>query len=192
MRIYGVRAEDRDGCVAAWGDDLIDTGELVLRSTAWLSLLGWAASEWERVRSAMGSAAERSARLLFTFGGLFLVVHSIAAFHVRYGWSQQAALRDTAQQTLAVTAMAVGAGLFVNYAFVLVWLGEIFWWWRFPEGYRGRARALDLAARGLFFFMFANGAFVFVRGPLRWIGAAALLAVVAAWYRGAGARAEDG
>jgi hypothetical protein len=164
----------------------------VLRWTAWLSLLGWAASEWERARARAGPLPERRARLLFTFGGLLLVVHSLAAFQVRYAWSQEAALRDTAQQTLAVTGMAVGAGLFVNYAFALVWLGEISWWWRFPEGYCARSRPLDLAVRAFFFFMFANGAFVFVRGPLRWIGAAALLAVLAAWYRGAGARAEHG
>jgi hypothetical protein len=164
----------------------------VLRWTAWLSLLGWAVSEWERARARAGPLAERRARLLFTLGGLALVVHSIAAFHVRYDWSQETALRDTAQQTLAATGMAISAGLFVNYAFALVWLGEISWWWRFPEGYRGRPRPLDLAVRAFFFFMFANGAFVFVRGPLRWIGAAALVAVLAAWYRGAGARGEHG
>lgn len=167
-------------------------GEWLLRWTAWLSLLGWAASEWERVRARAGPLAERRARLLFTFGGAALVVHSIVAFQVRYAWSQEQALLDTARQTLAVTGIAVGAGLFVNYAFALVWLAEIFWRWRTPDSYRSRARALDRLVRGFFFFMFANGAFVFVRGPLRWIGAAALLAVLAAWYRGAGARADHG
>jgi hypothetical protein len=169
-----------------------DTGELVLRWTAWLSLLGWAASEWERARAVAGSTAEKRARLLFTLGALALVVHAAAAFHVRYDWSQEKALRDTARQTLAVTGMAVGAGLFVNYAFVLAWLVEVFWWWRFPEGYRGRTRALDRSVRAFFFFMFANGAFVFVRGPTRWFGAAVLVAVLAAWYRGAGTRARHG
>ncbi len=163
---------------------MTDTGEFVLRWTAWLSLLGWAASEWERARK--GSTAGKRARLLFTLGGLALVAHAVAAFHVRYDWSQEAALRDTARQTLAVTGMAVGAGLFVNYGFVLAWLGEVFWWWGFPDGYRSRGRALDRSVRALFIFMFANGAFVFVRGPMRWFGAAVLVAVLAAWYRGAG------
>ena len=51
---------------------MTDTGEFVLRWTAWLSLLGWAASEWERARK--GSTAGKRARLLFTLGGLALVV----------------------------------------------------------------------------------------------------------------------
>jgi hypothetical protein len=40
--------------------------------------------------------------------------------------------------------------------------------------------------------MFVNGAFVFVRGPVRWLGAAALIVVLAAWYRRAGAGTTDG
>jgi hypothetical protein len=39
-------------------------------------------------------------------------------------------------------------------------------------------------------FMFVNGAFIFVTGPMRWVGAAAALAVLAAWYRGRGRKAE--
>jgi hypothetical protein len=34
--------------------------------------------------------------------------------------------------------------------------------------------------------MFVNGAFVFARGPMRWLGACAAVAVAAAWYRGRG------
>ena len=64
---------------------MTDTGEFVLRWTAWLSLLGWAASEWERARK--GSTAGKRARLLFTLGGLALVAHAVAAFHVRYDWA---------------------------------------------------------------------------------------------------------
>jgi hypothetical protein len=106
---------------------------------------------------------------------------------VRYGWSQDAALRDTARQTQAVTGIEVGAGLFVNYAFVLVWLAEVAWWWASPIGYRRRSRVLDRAVRVVFLFMFVNGAFIFVNAPERWLGAAVLLAVAATWYRPVGA-----
>jgi hypothetical protein len=165
--------------------------ELLLRGTAWLSLLAWAGSEWARTRG--GSAASvRRARVLFTTGGALLLVHALVALHTRHGWSQAAALRDTARQTEAVTGLAVGAGLFVNYGFVLLWLAEIAWWWRSPGRYVRRARAVDRAVRGFFLFMFANGAFVFVRGPARWLGAAVLIVVLAAWYRGAGAGTTNG
>jgi hypothetical protein len=163
-------------------------GEWLLRGTAWLSLLGFAGSEW--LRSSPRPQAAARARWLFTCGGLALLAHSLVAFAVRYGWSHEVAQHDTAQQTEAVTGLATDVGLYVNYAFVLLWLAEIAWWWRSPRGYRERARALERAVRAVFLFMFANGAFVFVRGPQRWVGAAALLVVLVAWYRGARAGCE--
>lgn len=165
-------------------------GELLLRWTAWLSLLAWAGSEWAQARPA--SAGLRRARVLFTAGGALLLAHSLVAFHVRHAWSHAAAFRDTARQTEAVTGLAVGAGLFVNYSFVLLWLAESLWWWRAPASYLERSRAISRGVRGVFLFMFVNGAVVFVRGPARWLGVAAVLVVLAAWYRGAGAGATDG
>jgi hypothetical protein len=158
----------------------------LLRGTAWLSLLSWAASEWTRTRGRPSAGGGR-ARLLFTVGGFWLAVHSVLAFHIRHHWSHEHALADTARRTEAVTGLATGAGLFVNYLMILLWLAEIAWWWLWPDRRRARARALDLSLRGFFLFMFVNGSVVFASGVGRWVGAAAVLAVVAAWYRGAGA-----
>jgi hypothetical protein len=145
--------------------------EILLRGTAWISLAAWAASEWRRSRA------------LFVAGGVALLAHSAVAFHVRYGWSQQAALLDTREQTRAVTGLAFGGGLIVNYLFLLLWLAEIVWWWRSPAGYLARPPLLDRAIRAFFLFMFLNGAVVFASGPVRALGVAAVLAVAWAWYR---------
>ncbi len=167
-------------------------GELFLKGTAWLGLLAWAASEWRRRSSPPASAGEREARGALTAGGLALLAHSALAFHLRYGWSQEAAQQDTARQTEAVTGLAFGGGLFVNYAFLALWAVEIFWWWRAPVAYRGRAAALDWSVRAFFLFMFVNGAIVFAHGPVRVVGTLATLAVAWAWYRGAGAEGVHG
>src|SRR5688572_22675262 len=139
--------------------------DLLLRGAAWASLLAWAASELLRT-AAHRPAGERgvAARAAFTVGGVGLFVHSALAFHVRYGWSQAVALEDTLRQTMAVTGLSFGGGLFVNYVFLLLWAAEIAWWWAAPTGYLGRSALLDRSLRGFFLFMFVNGAVVFVAG----------------------------
>lgn len=169
----------------------MSTGEMLVRGTAWLSLLGWAASEWLKGASASRPASaraplERAARAAFTAGGLLMLVHAALALHVRYGWSHHAAARDTARQTREVTGLAFEGGLLVNEVFLVLWSLEVFRWWRAASSYRSRGRAVEWAVRAFFFVMFASGAFVFVPGPMRLAGAAALVAVAVAWYRAAG------
>src|SRR4029453_10549556 len=115
-------------------------GELLLRATAWTSLVGWAASEWTRARAPCASQRGRAA---FTIGGLALAVHSALAFELRHGWSHTAALRDTARQTEALLGWAFGGGLFVNYFFVALWTFEAGWWWLAPASDRGRRGPFD-------------------------------------------------
>jgi len=157
--------------------------DLALRATAWLSLAGWAASEWIQ-SSAETPVPEKRARASFTLGGLFLALHTALALHLRHAWSQTDALREIARQTAEVTGLAFGGGLFVNYGFLGFWAAEALWWWCSPAGYRGRPAALGGASRAVFLFMFVNGAVVFGHGPVRVFGALVVLTVVWSWYRG--------
>ena len=169
--------------------------DLVIRGTAWASLLAWAAAELLRRSRRLIDVRARAARAAFTMGGVALLAHSVLAFHLRYGWSHEVALQDTARQTFAVTGLAFGGGLFVNDLFLLLWVVEIAWWWGAPARYLGRAAVLDRSVRAFFLFMFLNGAVVFVSGPLRWVGLLVTVAVLGAWYRGArgrGAGAGEG
>jgi hypothetical protein len=163
-------------------------GELLLRATAWTSLVAWAASEWTRARAPRASQTGRAA---FTIGGLSLVAHSALAFELRHGWSHAAALRDTARQTEALVGWAFGGGLFVNYFFLALWTFEASWWWLAAASYGGRRRRFDQGVRAFFLFMFLNGAVVFAHGPLRLLGAAAVLLVGWSWYRRAGAEGDS-
>jgi len=164
----------------------VTSSNLLMYGTAWASLLAWAASEWARSATRGGLA-----RLAWTAGAVFLLAHTALAFQLRHGWSHAAALRDTALQTEAVTGLDWGGGLYVNYAFVSLWVVEAAWWWVAPIGYRRRSRLLRRLTRTFFLFMFANGAIVFARGPVRILGALAILAVLWAWYRAPGAGEEQ-
>jgi hypothetical protein len=155
--------------------------ELLLRSSAWLSLVGWTVANWLESRP-------RAARCASSLGVLMLAVHTALAFEIRYAWSHALAARETARQTEVLFGWSSGAEVFVNYLFLLVWTADVAWWWLSIETYRQRPPALTRAVRGFFLLMFASGAVVFVRGPLRLLGAAAILAAAWAWYRGARAR----
>jgi hypothetical protein len=154
--------------------------DLVLRGPAWISLLAWMTGEVRRTWSDAGSVRGRWA---WTLGAVAMLAHTAVAFHVRHDWSHGAAQADTARQTREMTGLDWGGGLFVNYAFLLVWAGDVVWWWLSPTAFRHRPRSIDLAVRGFLLFMFVNGAIVFVPGPMRILGVLALSVVVAAWYR---------
>jgi hypothetical protein len=160
------------------------TGELAVRATAWLSLALWAAGEWWRRRPPEGARG----RAAFTAGLAAMVLHSVLAFAIVHGWSHAEALAHAARRTAEVTGRAAPRGFYANHAFLAWWTGEAVWWWRWQDAYRRRPAALAWLSRAVFAFMFANGAVVFVRGPMRVGGALALLAAACAWA--VGRRAE--
>jgi len=150
--------------------------ELVLRGTIWLAVVAWAASE---VLRSAGAGRHEAARAAFTAGALLLAVHTAAAFQFHHGWSHAAAVADTALRTEQMTGVASGSGLYLNYAFLALWLAEAGWWWLRPRAYLHRARLADALVFAVFVFMIVNGAVVFAAGPLRILGAAAVVAALA-------------
>ena len=70
---------------------------------------------------------------------------------------------DTARQTFETTGWTTGAGLWVNYAFTLMWIGVAVRW---PFGASWARRAWI----AMFLFMAINAAIVFTHGPSRWLG----------------------
>lgn len=162
----------------------MEIGDALVRGTIWLSLLAWVAAEWARCSGRGTKAAGRGA---WTVGALAALGHSAAAFHVHHGWSQGAALSETARQTAAVTGLDWGGGLYINYLFLALWTADAGWWWLRPVAFDRRPRPLDHGVRAFVLFMFVNGAVVFANGAIRAVGTAAVLAVLAAWYRGRGA-----
>lgn len=147
--------------------------------TIWTALFLYAAGEYGRTRR----PARRWARQIWLLGAACYLAHVAAAFGTHHGWSHSAAYDYTAAQTDALVGVATGAGLWVNYVFSLLWIGEGLWWQLFPDSHARRAPAWTHAVRGAFLFMIVNGAVVFVSGPRRLLGIAVVAALVWIWRR---------
>jgi hypothetical protein len=159
--------------------------EFVLRGTIWLAVVAWAASE---VLRSAGAGRYEAARATYTAGALLLVIHTLAAFELHHGWSHAAALAETARRSADTTGFASGSGLYLNYAFIALWLADAALWWLRPQAYLHRTRLTDLPVFAFFVFMVVNGTVVFAEGPLRILGAAAVAAALAARLTGAPGR----
>jgi hypothetical protein len=127
------------------------------------------------------SRGNRWLRVCWTIGCGLALLHFICAFQFYHDWSHSAAVRDTAEQTEQLLGIRFGGGLYFNYLFLLVWIGDTLWWWIDPEGYAKRRKIVNLFVYGYLAFIAFNGAVVFVTGPTRWIGAAITAALVARW-----------
>ena len=158
--------------------DLV-TGEVFVRTTIIVATLSYSAAEWLRFKR---PAAWRAARVAWTAGVLFALVHAAAAFHVHHAWSHRQALASTASQTAAVTGLAWSGGLYVNYAFLTMWAADTCYWWRSPSAYRTLPAWFQTARALTFLFMFFNGAVVFAHGATRWLGLVCIGMAGSAWY----------
>lgn len=121
---------------------------------------------------------DRLARTIWTAGIALALVHVLLAFEFVYGWDHGAAIAATTRQTSEVMDVNFRGGIFVNYAFLLIWFADVCWWWLSPESHASRSRRLEFGRLALFAFMFFNGAIVFASGAGRWIGIASLVLVL--------------
>jgi hypothetical protein len=122
-------------------------------------------------------------RLLWSSGLLFYLAHVAAAFHFVHGWSHERASAETARQTRELFGVDSGLGLWLNYAFTIVWIADVLWWWFDEDGYLVRRPWIDVATQAFMAFMFLNGAVVFGHGLARWLGLAATVALSVLWLR---------
>jgi hypothetical protein len=159
----------------------MDFAELLMRGTISAGVAAYAAAEylWFRRRQ----EAFRQRALLWTTGAALCILHSALAFHARHNWSHDAAVRQTASQTAAVTGINWGGGIFVNYAFLTLWAADVFWMWVAPGSYLRRPPIVNRAISAFFLFIVFNGAVVFAQGPARIVGMAATATVAWAWWR---------
>ena len=158
----------------------MDTGEWLTRGTVWLALSLYVASEIAAARRVGGSGLV--ARWLNTAGCVAFLGHVACAFHFYHHWSHAAAYADTARQTSEFSGWNWGGGLYINYAFALLWLGEVVWAWANPTGYFHRPNWMTWIVRGFFLFMMFNGAVVFVHNSARWFGLILCVTLAGCWW----------
>jgi NAD(P)-dependent dehydrogenase (short-subunit alcohol dehydrogenase family) len=142
-----------------------------------LATVAWALGEALMRRS---PASDRWARSIWTVGVALAVMHVVLAFHFVYAWSHEAAVAATARQAADRFGWGWRGGIYVNYAFLALWLADVCWWWLAPVSHVSRRQWSETARVILFAFMFLNGAVVFASGHGRLVGIASLAMVLLA------------
>lgn len=127
------------------------------------------------IRDWISGNNDRRARRLWAIGCAFFVAHAIAAFHFQYAWSHEIAVRETARQTKALFGVDDGSGIYWNYVFTAVWLGDVIFG-------ANKKPWIAWCVHGFMGFMFFNGAIVFASPAMRWATSAAAIALAAYWW----------
>lgn len=161
----------------------MNRGEFLTRLTIWIAIGGYMASAAISLLRRKSETWQRRARWASTAGCVALALHIVCAFHFYHAWSQASAYREVERQTAEVTGATWGGGLFVNYAFLAVWMAEVAWWWRGLAVYQKRHWLITAAWHGLFVFMLFNATVVFKTGWVRWVGVTLCAALFLLWRK---------
>jgi hypothetical protein len=107
------------------------------------------------------------------------LLHVVCAFEYYHHWSHAVAYSSTARQTAETVGLDWGGGLYANYAFTVVWVGDVVWWWVGVESYQTRERWIESTVQGFLGFIAFNATVVFATGFSRWLGVAGCLLLAA-------------
>lgn len=122
--------------------------------------------------------------LLWLTGAMLALVHSIGALLTFHQGSQLAAYESTAKQTEQLLGFRFGAGLYVNYLFVIVWQADAAFRLLMPKRYPDFPSWIRYGVTGFLVFIAINGAIVFQGGVTRYVGIGCLLFLGAlAWTK---------
>lgn len=138
--------------------------DLIIRWTARLAVACYFARLCCDATDGTSEPLRRSARGWWTIGCGLFVCHVVAAFQLEHHWSHQAAYDSTAKRTLEMTGWDSGIGLYVNYAFLALWIIDTSLWWRDLSWTDHQARYW--AVQSVFAFMIIQSTAVF--GPPLW------------------------
>jgi hypothetical protein len=152
-----------------------------LYTTIWAALVLFVIGEWGKRVIERAPGAARWAWRASLLGAFLCTVHIAISMGLRHGWSHDAAVRDTARQTMEVFGAGFGAGVYVNYVFVMVWLGELGWWRANSAGYARRRRSIVWLLRVFYFVVIVSAAVIFVRPIWRIAGVALVATLLWIW-----------
>jgi hypothetical protein len=144
-----------------------------------MAVLG--ASAAARLHRTPGGPADGSRRrALWTAACVLLWLHVACAFQFVHHWSHAAAYTHTAQQTTRMAGLDWGGGIYFNYLLMILWAGDVAWWWLGPKSFRARPPVIGTLICCFVAFMAINAAVVFASGALRWLALGVIL-VLGVW-----------
>jgi hypothetical protein len=158
-----------------------DVGDALTRNTIRLSLAWYFISLLLMIAMQPGDWAAatlrgRLARWCWTWGVVAFLVHLGMAFHYFHDWSHAHAFEHTRQES------GWGEGLYVSYAFTLLWIADAAWWWVSPARYARRSAFWHAVLHAFLLFIAFNAAVVFETGLIRWAGILAIIVIMFTWY----------
>ncbi|MBE7496168.1 MAG: hypothetical protein HS117_14590 [Verrucomicrobiaceae bacterium] len=143
--------------------------EWMVRGTAWAAF------------AACVIAWMRRSRGWWLAGSMLLIAHAVCAFQFAHHWSHAAAFEATAAQSGAVTGLRLGAGIWVNYAVLLLVLAEALWLWFGPRSHAARPALAGRLLHGFLAFIWFQASVVFAQGVPRVVGAL-VWGALAVWW----------
>jgi hypothetical protein len=147
---------------------------------AWLSLVGLVAGEAGHALGRRTGRQPRWAWLASAAGALTLAVHMLIAMGGHHGWSHEAAVAETRLLTERVYGVAWGGGVYVNYAFLGVWLVMLSRWR--ASGAKALPAWLTWTWRTAVLIVVSNAAIVFAAPSRQAAGALVTAGLVVSWW----------
>jgi hypothetical protein len=138
-----------------------DPADVVTRQSARVAVLFWGLAA-----AALLLDKRTFGRQAWTLACLAYLVHVATAFDQVHAWSHVAAWTHVEEVS------GFGPGIFVSYAFSLMWLADVLWWWLGTASYEARPAWLDRGIHGFMAFVVFNGTVVYETGFIRWSGLA--------------------
>ncbi len=138
-----------------------ELGRNMILWTVRLSVILYAVVAWRCLFPTTSGAAGRRQTVAWSLSWLLCVAHVMCAYHFEHHWSQQAALKHTAEMTERVVGIDWGGGLYINFMFLAWWGVDVY------QLMRGKAQRTAGILQGTAAFMMFNATVVF--GPTWWI-----------------------
>ena len=136
-------------------------GWWLIRLTIWVTVVAWLLRVFIEASGRSFAMRDRVIRWTWLIGALACVAHVIAAMGFGHCWSLANAMRHTAMETRRVFNVELPWSVFVNFAFVGLWLVDA------VREFRSRELpSLGPVRHGIWLTMMVNGTVVF--GPRYW------------------------
>jgi hypothetical protein len=125
------------------------------------------------------SKACRASNAIYLLGAGMMVIHILMAYRLAHDWSHEIALEHTANETERVVGFRLASGLYVNFVFAAVFLGDAFW--RVCVGVPGsrRPRGVAVAIDTFLLAIVIMATIVFEAGMVRWLSVLAVATITA-------------
>jgi hypothetical protein len=149
---------------------------VALYATIWSAMILFVAGEMGKGRTEL---AEARAWRAWAAGAVLCAAHIAIAMSVRHGWNHDDAVRETAARAAGVYGFGWRGSLYVNYAFLVVWIAEIVWWAASAATYVQRPALVTWLLRTFYAIIIINAVVIFASPGGRVAGV--LLSIWLAW-----------